>query len=127
MTATLHVLVVEDDHVTRGLLGVILQHRKFRVSFAADGAAAIDRLRSGDIELLVLDLLLPRMNGFEILRELKCKNAAMLGRTIVVTAASERTLAGCAELGEVWKVFRKPIDVDDFGSEVLACASARFR
>lgn len=127
VNANTHVLVVEDDRATRALLGVLLEHRKLRVSLAADGATALERLRAGDVDLLVLDLLLPRVNGFEVLRDLKCNHAAMLGRTIVVTAASERTLAGCAELREVWRIFRKPIDVEDFGSAVLACASARLR
>ena len=117
------VLIVEDDACSRALLGAVAEHYGLRVSYAADGIAALSTLRVRRPAVVVLDMLLPNMNGFEILRELKCTNARMLGRTIVLTAATDRTLHACDELALVRCLMRKPVDVNALAAEMLACAA----
>lgn len=118
------VLIVEDDDCTRALLAAIVEHYSFRPTTCRDGASALHRLRTTGTGLLLLDLLLPHTNGFEVLRELKCTRPEMLRRTIVLTGASDRTLNGCPELEHVWKALRKPIDVTEFARELQACGAS---
>ena len=123
MDITRDVLIVEDDRCTRTLFAAIIEQHGFTTTFAADGVSALAHLRTAPRVIVLLDLLLPRVNGFEILREMECSNPPLLRRTIVVTAVSQRTIHDCAELRSVWRVLAKPIDVDELTAELLACAA----
>ena len=61
------VLVVDDDPGLADLLAEYLGGRGYRVELAADGAAGLARLRRGGVDLCVLDVMLPGMDGFEVL------------------------------------------------------------
>ena len=61
-----HILVVDDDDRIRDLLKRFLSKRKFRVSTAADAAKAQAKMRSMDFDLIVLDVMMPGMDGFEL-------------------------------------------------------------
>jgi two-component system, OmpR family, response regulator ResD len=65
-----HVLVVDDERAIRRLLRLYLTDAGFTVAEAADGEAAIDQVRRGGIDLVLLDLMLPGMDGFEVCRRL---------------------------------------------------------
>jgi DNA-binding response OmpR family regulator len=65
------ILVVEDDEsITLGLR-MNLEAEGYEVRVATDGEAGLAAARAGDVSLLVLDIMLPRMNGLEILRQLR--------------------------------------------------------
>jgi len=117
------VLIAEDEPNTRALFSVIVQRCGFRTTLAADGLAALKELGSGKFfDVILLDLLLPRANGFEILRDIKCTNPDRLRRVIVVTAAHSFTPENCEELSHIWRFMRKPLDVEDLAQQVLSCA-----
>lgn len=65
------VLIVDDDSGVRELLDVILQREGFRVETAEDGEEALKKARSCSPDLILLDLMLPKSNGMEIVRELQ--------------------------------------------------------
>ena len=73
-------------------------------------------------DALLLDLLLPKMDGFRVLDHVRQKKPDLLARTIVVTAAGEEILGEHPELSEVSCFLRKPLDVDLLGQELLVCA-----
>jgi len=113
------ILVVEDDRPTHALL-VTLVRRCGRDSWSAfDGASALRTIRSEPLDGMLLDLLLPNVNGFEILREVKSTVPDLLGKTLVVTAASESTYRDCEEIRYVRGLFRKPFDVQGLEDEIL--------
>ncbi len=60
------VLVVEDDDATQNLLRVLLRRRGAAVQTAGDGERAIELLRIGEFDTVILDLMLPKRNGFEV-------------------------------------------------------------
>ena len=60
------VLVVEDDDATQQLLRVMLRRHDAAVEAAFDGQTAIERLQSGEFDTVILDLMLPKMNGFQV-------------------------------------------------------------
>jgi DNA-binding response OmpR family regulator len=119
------VLMVEDDQATLSLLAAIAKHEGFDALLAADGEEAMSMLMNENVDAMVLDLLLPRTNGFEILRHCKCTKPLLLSRTIVITAASEQTYRGCEELTQVRRFYRKPLDFIDLTSALHACRAAK--
>lgn len=64
-TTMFHILVVDDDKHTRMLLRAILQAENYTVTTAADGIDALQILDREHIDLVVLDIMMPRMNGYE--------------------------------------------------------------
>jgi DNA-binding response OmpR family regulator len=118
------VLIVDDDHATRRLLEVLLDGAGFGTDQAEDGVEAASKLRRGGYDVLVLDLLMPRMNGFELLRELRSFDPKMVSRTIILTAAADQTLMHF-DPGSVFAVLRKPFDIRDFLAIVRKCAGSR--
>jgi CheY-like chemotaxis protein len=65
------VLVVDDVETELALIGGILKEAGFRVRQASDGDEAIAQIQEQPPDLVVLDVIMPRMNGFEVIRELR--------------------------------------------------------
>ena len=114
-------LVVEDDRQLAELLRTILATRGFVADVARDGLEAITKIRSGIYDVVFLDLMLPRVNGFEVMQFLRAERPDMVDRVIVVTAAADATLREFSDARRVWKVVRKPFDVDELTTTAKAC------
>jgi two-component system response regulator CpxR len=67
----LRILVIDDDVELCGLLKQFLQREGFQVECAHDGRSGLELAAQGQVELVVLDVMLPGMDGFEILRRLR--------------------------------------------------------
>ena len=80
-------LVVEDDPDTRASLGRRLREEGWSVAEAENGRAALARLAEGPADLVLLDLIMPEMDGFEFLDELRRTEAGRRTPVVVVTAA----------------------------------------
>ena len=65
------VLIVDDDDSVRDLIEFIVKKEGFKIEKAADGEDALRKARSVNPDLILLDLMLPKYGGFEILRELQ--------------------------------------------------------
>lgn len=118
------VLVVDDDASTMGLLVALLKHLGLKPRTAADGREAMAVIAAEHPAVIILDLLMPPPDGFEVLRHLSVHAPQMLRRIIVVTAAMGPRIDDCRELGLVWKVFRKPMDIDQFAASLISCLAA---
>ena len=66
-----HVLVVDDDKNTRLLMRALLEGAHYTVTLAANGAEALSAMERNHVDLVVLDLMMPRMDGYEFTRELR--------------------------------------------------------
>ncbi len=66
-----HILVVDDDKHTRQLLRAILENEHYTVSTAADGEKALDVMDTEHIDLVVLDIMMPNMDGYEFTKALR--------------------------------------------------------
>ena len=82
-----HVLVVDDDPEVRRWLERVLTAEGWQVSEAEHGRAALARVRERRPDLILLDLLMPEMDGFEFLAELHAAPAGPRIPVVVVTAA----------------------------------------
>ncbi len=108
-------LIVEDDEVTQRLLSVLLRRAGFATTIAFNGEAAIDRLREGEYELIVLDLMMPKVGGHAVIDYLV---AQKIGTPVIVCTAVHAT--GDLNAKNVKAVLRKPFDIE----ELLAIADA---
>jgi DNA-binding response OmpR family regulator len=86
MTATRQILIVEDDPKTSELIRLYLERNGYTVLMARDGQAALDLLHQQQLDLMILDLMLPKLNGLEICRLVRQENGAM--PIIMLTAKS---------------------------------------
>ena len=85
------VLVAEDDDDLRGVLTASLTRNGHRVIQARDGAEALASLERDQVDLLVLDLVMPNIDGFEVLARLKAIGRAASLPIVVVTGADRST------------------------------------
>lgn len=85
------VLVVDDDPGLRALLAEYLSGRGLEVQLAADGREALARLRAGAVDLCVLDLMMPGMDGFELLGIVRREPALAGLPVLMLTARGEDT------------------------------------
>jgi CheY-like chemotaxis protein len=113
------VLVVDDEEPIRILIQRLLSKHGFSVETAQDGAAAIDKLAHEDFDAVVLDLMMPRIDGFTVLRQLIETRPELLAR-IVVATAYPRDVAN-RQLNEVCQVLIKPFDTTELIGAVKEC------
>jgi len=78
-------LIVEDDSVTQRLLAALLAESGCVVQTASDGAVAIEMLGSTDYDVILLDIVLPRVSGTEVMEYLAATQPDALAKVIVVT------------------------------------------
>lgn len=76
-SATRRVLVIEDDQSIAMGLEMNLTAEGYQVITAEDGERGLDLARGGGIDLLILDVMLPRLNGFELIRTLRAEHATV--------------------------------------------------
>jgi DNA-binding response OmpR family regulator len=106
------VLIVDDDTSVRAMLGYVLQDEGYDVREAADGAEAITELTVNAPDAMVLDLMMPNVDGFDVLRARRDRGIAPDTRVLILTAKTEATDAvWCWELGAD-EYLVKPVDPD---------------
>lgn len=86
-----HVLVVDDNAATRYSVRRVLEHHGYTVSEAGTGQEGLDRLASADFGALVLDVNLPDMSGFDVVRQLRLQPRTRRLPVVHVSAASIAT------------------------------------
>src|SRR5215208_4522235 len=116
------VLVVDDDPGLQGLFSTLLVRDGFSVDCAANGRLAFEYLRRGSYSVILLDLMMPDVNGFELLDRLERDSPSMLRRIIVLTGASQRVIEGLDQ-DRVWALIRKPFDINDLLKTTRECAA----
>ena len=81
-----HVLLVEDDASIREVATLGLEQSGLPVTSVGDGREGLDRFRQGGVDLVVLDVMLPSLDGFEVCREIRRESRAPI---VMLTARSE--------------------------------------
>lgn len=105
------ILVVDDDNAIRTMLERVLTRQNFEVESACDGLEAIDKLRHDDYGAVLLDLMMPRLDGHGVLRYLE-RDRPTPPPVIIMTA----DLAGAesaAALDSVVQILPKPFDIGE--------------
>jgi CheY-like chemotaxis protein len=117
------VLVVDDNEATCTLITALLQ-KEFTVEVAADGNEAIEKLRTKNYTAIILDLLMPQLDGYGVLDWIRENQPEVRNRVLVVSAALSRTENARVSTYGVCKVISKPFEVETILSAVRDCAAA---
>ena len=117
------ILLVDDDEPIHVLIRALCRRAGIEVDSAADGETGIAMIRRRRYDALLLDLMLPKVNGFEVLREVRAGAPALLGRTILITAAPDAMLRDF-DGGGTLVMLRKPFDIGDLMDALIACTSS---
>ena len=115
-----HILVADDDELARMEIARSVEQQGHSVGLAENGVQALAALRSQHFDLVLLDLLMPEMDGFAVLREMKADEALLTIPVIVVTAVGEpENVAKCIEMGAADHL-TKPLDHERLAQRVSA-------
>ncbi|GIX59411.1 DNA-binding response regulator [Bacillus paranthracis] len=112
------ILVVEDDKNTRKLMCAVLEQNGFDTYGAEDGMAALDLMEKHQIDLVVLDLMMPNMDGYELTRQIRFswKNLPIL----MVTAKQEQKDKRQGFLVGTDDYMTKPVDEEEMVLRIKA-------
>src|SRR5690348_8773652 len=114
------VLVIDDDEGLQGTLENILIDEGYDVVVAEDGLVALDKMANTTPHLILLDLMMPRMDGFTFAAELE-RRRLRPGIPIIVLTADGRARQKAAQVGAE-SYLEKPFDLDVLLDEVARFA-----
>ena len=124
-----HILLADDDILFRGLLTELLEQSGYQVEVAADGKAAMSRARTGQFDALIADIVMPNMDGLELIRMLRREQPDLLVIAISGTAGEERGqdyLPAAATFGAAATVGKRRItEIVDVLDRLMAEAGKR--
>lgn len=116
------ILIVDDDAATRVMVERVLQRERFQVDCASDGQEAIEMLTRTEYGTILLDLMMPRVDGIGVLRFLEATRPGS-GRRVIVMTANLRS----EELDEctspAFSVLSKPFDIELLVDQVNRCVA----
>ena len=103
------ILIVDDDERQRTALAAMLFDRNFETQVASDGQEALDRLATFNADVIIADLVMPRMDGFELLRILKERGDPTPAIALTGFGSMEKALSVVQDLGAFW-FLEKPVE-----------------
>ncbi|HEU5072398.1 MAG TPA: adenylate/guanylate cyclase domain-containing protein [Verrucomicrobiae bacterium] len=120
-----HVLVVDDEEQNRMLLRDSLEAHGYEIAEAADGEQALQQIAERPPDVVLLDVMMPRMDGFEVCRRLKNNPATAGIPVLMVTALSERKERMMGVAAGANDFLNKPVDIQDLTLRVRNAAQLR--
>ena len=120
------VLVVDDDRVVQNLIVATLRREGLAPDTANDGAQAIEKLQATKYCAVILDLMMPKMSGWDVIDWLK-QNPDKLPYSVIVSTAADRNVLVELEPDIVNAIFVKPFNTSELAGYVKACSSLAAR
>ena len=115
------ILIVDDNESNRDMLSRRLMHEGYEVSMAANGQEALELLTIATIDLILLDVMMPEMDGYDMLKELKANHAWRDIPVIMISALDEiESVVRCIERGAE-DYLAKPFDPVLLRARIGAC------
>ncbi len=124
MHETYGILVVEDDLAIRRLLQMVLKREGYRVEVASDGLEAGLKLGLAEYDVIVLDLMMPNLDGFAFMNTLANHDPGGLQKIIITSAASPAVIEHRLQ-GSPFDLLPKPFDINDLVARVRSCIVAQ--
>jgi DNA-binding response OmpR family regulator len=116
------VLVVDDEAAIRALVAKIVERAGYPVDTARDGAEAIEKLSGTRYAVLVLDLMMPNVDGYALIRHVKERGGSR--PAIIVISAGDSAAFRQLDGALVHSILRKPFDIDVLGDLIAAAAKS---
>ncbi len=122
---TARILVVEDHAIVREPLARLLRHEGYETECATNGIDALAATRNRTPDLILLDMMMPKMDGIAFLRNIRSNDATAHIAVIVLTGLVESSATACIrELGvqELWQ--KAAFNVSDLLERIERCIAA---
>ena len=113
-------LVVDDDDPIRTMLAKVVERQNLQVDTARDGVEAIERIDQDGYSVILLDLMMPRIDGYGVLRHLQEHHPDMLECTIIASAVPESEILRSFRL-PVYRIHPKPFDMARLIADIHHC------
>ena len=107
------ILIVEDNELNMKLFQDILQYQNYQTDKAMDGVVGLEKIKSNEYDLIILDIQLPKMDGFTILENLK-KEEIETPPIIIASACAMDSDKLKAQNYGIKDYITKPIDINNF-------------
>ncbi|HSX02246.1 MAG TPA: response regulator [Candidatus Saccharimonadia bacterium] len=118
------ILIIEDDALLSRMYQTIFASNNYEVELATDGQEGLDKARSVNPTLILLDIMMPKLNGMEVLKQLKADPAvANLPVVVLTNLAGNSDVQTALELGAVRYIIKsehKPKQVEEIVRGILA-------
>ena len=119
------VLVVDDDEAIRTLLSAVLKRKGFAVETVRNGKDAIQKIRTTEYAAILLDLMMPEVDGYDVIAHLERTAPDVLCDCVIVVSAVSTKDLERLEGKSILRIIRKPFDLDELTATVVACTDAR--
>ena len=113
-------LVVDDDDPIRTMLAKVVERQNLAVDTARDGVEAIDRIDEDGYSVIVLDLMMPRVDGYGVLQHLQTYHPDKLRCTIIASAVPESEFLKNFGV-PVFRIHAKPFDMTRLIADIHEC------
>jgi DNA-binding response OmpR family regulator len=117
------ILIAEDDVAIRTMLLKVLQREGYAPQTAKDGREAIDLLALQSFDVILLDLMMPKVGGFEVIEYLERAAPEELRKCVIVLTAASNAHMKHLDETRVRKVIRKPFDMVALIATIRECLS----
>ena len=115
-------LVVDDDDPIRAMLAKVVERQKLAVDTARDGVEAIQRLDANDYSVILLDLMMPRVDGYGVLKHIQAHYPEKLKCTIIASAVPETEINKRFNIA-VFRIHAKPFDLGKLIEDIRECVA----
>lgn len=116
------VLVVDDEPAIRALVAKIVERAGHAVETARDGGEAIEKLQAAQYSVVVLDLMMPNVDGYALIDWIRDRGG--FRPAIIVVSAGDTAALRRLDGSMVHSILRKPFDIDVLGDLITAAASS---
>lgn len=116
-------LVVDDDDPIRTMLAKVVERQDLDVDTARDGVEAIERIDEDGYSLIVLDLMMPRVDGYGVLQHIQAHHPEKLRCTIIASAVPESEVLKRFDM-PVFRIHAKPFDMARLIADIQQCVGA---
>ncbi|WP_271252109.1 response regulator [Pseudanabaena sp. Chao 1811] len=121
------VLIVDDNEINRDMLARRLHRKDFNLSMASDGRAALSMVQVNRYDLILLDIMMPEVDGYAVLRYLKQDPSLRNIPVIIISALEEMdSVMQCMEIGAD-DYLTKPFDPEMLKSAINRCLPSRIQ
>lgn len=114
------VLVIEDDEAVVEFLEAYLGDHGYEVETAPDGLVGLVKLHMGRPDAIVLDIMMPDVDGIRVLEQMIEEGGGQLPQPVIIITGYPEGAARCRELLDPADVFEKPFDPDDLVARLEA-------
>jgi DNA-binding response OmpR family regulator len=112
---------VDDDDPIRSMLAKVIERRDLQVETARGGAEAIHLIDENEYDCVILDLMMPHIDGFAVLRYMRDHHPNLLRHTIIASAIPEAEILRRLD-DDVFRIHLKPFEIASLLNDIDDCA-----